>query len=278
MNLNDMTAPKPTTSVIRITPSIACRWLEFNISNRPIRRITIERYKRDMLADRWHFTGDSIGFDTTGAMINGQHRLTAISELPDDFGIFMNVTRGLDPESRFYMDQGTKRKASDNLSMTHVRNYSQSASGTRMFLIWKRGLIFMDNKHRQMISNIEVQDWVLNNPPLIEAANNINSILIKNDALPSVSRAAFFALHQVDPVDTWQFFHDLSSGAGLGNGDPVLALRERLRIDQRTKKMKKDREQLGLIVHSWNKRRSGLKLASPMKTRTWTAETFPEPK
>lgn len=269
--------PKPSTAVIIITPEMAARWLESNLNNRPISRTTIERYKRDMLAGLWHFTNAGIAFDVNGVMIDGQHRLIAISELPTGNGIAMNVTRGLAPEARYYIDQGRKRTPGNQLAMAGVKNYNHTAAGARLHLIREAGLLFKDSKQRQMISSPQVQEWVNGNPALVELANQSHRDIIKNDAQPSVARAAFFSMAAISPDDAALFFSRLHLGAGLEEGNPILALRQRLETDRRIKRRRSDREQLGLLFEGWNLWREG-KTRKTLAYKAWTEVTFPEPK
>lgn len=268
---------KPTTSVIIITPEMAARWLEHNTNNRPVQRITVDRYKRDMAAGLWHFTNAGIAFDTNGQMIDGQHRLIAISELPEGHGIAMNVTRGLAPEAKFYIDQGRKRTTGNQLAMAGVKNYNHTASGAKLYLTWTTGILFRDNKRQQLISSPQVQEWVEANTWLVELANMSHRDLTKSDVPPSVARAAFYAFAQISPNDAAAFFLKLHSGAGLEYGDPILALSQRLATDRRTHRTRQPREQLGMVVSTWNAWRTGrtLKQVSP---KPWTELDFPEPK
>lgn len=277
MTVETSIATKPSTSIIIVTPEMALRWLQKNTNNRPVSRITVERYKRDMLAGLWQFTNAGVAFDVNGDLIDGQHRLLAISELPIGNGIALNVTRGLAPEARFFIDQGRKRTSGQQLAMAGNRNYNHTASGVRLFLIWQTGILFRDTKQAQLITSPQIQDWVKSNEALVELANQSQRDLVKSDASPSVARAAFFAFASIDPCDAALFFSKLHSGAGLNEGDPILALSQRLAMDRRNARRRTEREQLGMLVVIWNAWRMGRKLKS-VPVRAWTATTFPEPK
>lgn len=277
MSTEISTATKPSTSIVIVTPEMALRWLEKNTNNRPVARIVVERYKRDMLAGLWQFTNAGVAFDVNGDLIDGQHRLLAISELPAGNGIALNVTRGLAPEARFFIDQGRKRTSGQQLAMAGNRNYNHTASGVRLHLIWKTGILFRDTKQAQLITSPQIQEWVQANADLVELANQSQRDLVKSDANPSVARAAFFAFAAIDPMDAALFFSKLHSGAGLDEGDPILALSQRLATDRRNKRRRTEREQLGMVIAIWNAWRAGRKLKT-VPIRAWTAATFPEPK
>ncbi|UBB15450.1 hypothetical protein [Comamonas odontotermitis] len=102
------------TEIINVTPAMAATWLSCNSSNRTLRRSTVEGLKAAFKRGEYVPTHQGIAFSTGGVLLDGQHRLTAISELRD--GSFpMLVTRGLSDEAFKAMDIGVKRTAADAL-------------------------------------------------------------------------------------------------------------------------------------------------------------------
>ena len=84
---------------------------------------------------------------------------------------------------------------------------------------------------------------------------------------------AFAEIHIQDAV---RFFSRLHTGANLAEGSPILALRQRLETDRRTKRKRTDREQLGMIVTAWNAWRKGRNLKT-LTPKPWNVDNFPEP-
>src|SRR4249920_1723404 len=73
-----MTIPEETTKRIQVSPAKAQEWLKINEANRPLRRSAVARMATDMAAGLWNQANPQpLIFDTTGALIDGQHRLTA---------------------------------------------------------------------------------------------------------------------------------------------------------------------------------------------------------
>lgn len=103
------------TTVINITPDIAKGWLESNTINRPLRRSVVNGLKAAFTRNEYRLTHQGIAFASTGELLDGQHRLTAISEMPASFSIPVLVTRGLPVEASKGMDQGLKRTHGDVL-------------------------------------------------------------------------------------------------------------------------------------------------------------------
>lgn len=103
------------TKVIRITPGMAANWLEANTINRPLRKSVVEGFIAAYKRDEHRLTHQGIAFAETGELIDGQHRLTAISKMPPDFYVEMMVTRGMQKSAFDAIDQGLKRSHSDVL-------------------------------------------------------------------------------------------------------------------------------------------------------------------
>lgn len=105
-----------TTAWEVITPIMADAWLrEFNRINRSISIDRAIRYAEDIERGKWITTHQGIAFDEDGVLIDGAHRLAAITMagLP----VRLLVTRGLPKEARFVIDQGKPRSVVDAISL-----------------------------------------------------------------------------------------------------------------------------------------------------------------
>ncbi len=105
------------TEILRINPVLAKAWLEKNTINRPLRRTVVEGYRAALERGEHRLTHQGIAFSETGELLDGQHRLTAIAEMPEKFSIEMMVTRGLSPDAFKAIDLGLKRTHSDVLKI-----------------------------------------------------------------------------------------------------------------------------------------------------------------
>lgn len=103
------------STVINITPPMASNWLESNTINRPLRPSVVEGLVMAFTRNEYRLTHQGIAFSTTGELLDGQHRLTAISKMPAGFSIPIMVTRGLPMDASKGMDQGLKRTHADVL-------------------------------------------------------------------------------------------------------------------------------------------------------------------
>ena len=102
--------------VMNISPSVSSDWLKRNIGNRPIRRAWVESWKGIFSRGEYIETHQGVAFSKSGRLLDGQHRLTAISEMPEEFRVRMLVAQGLSEEAFLALDQGGKRSTSDILT------------------------------------------------------------------------------------------------------------------------------------------------------------------
>lgn len=146
------------SEIISVTPEMAAKWLaESNVRNRKLRDDVAQRYARDMLRGEWTVGSDSIAFDVNGALVNGQHRLKAvtIANIPVD----MLITKGLPAESIIGIDQGLRRKFEDNLRMQDIN--APSSLLKQRVVPAARALMYMEMSHFTMSSNEVV--WMYKN-------------------------------------------------------------------------------------------------------------------
>lgn len=272
------TAPKPTTSIITVSPEMARRWLEHNKHNRPIAKSIVARYRSDMASGNWAFTADPIRFAVSGNLLDGQHRLHALGEL-DNASIPLLVVRGLPEESQLFMDQGRKRSPGQQLALLGVKNSNNVAAAAKQYMLWQSSVMFKDSS-KQSVSSPQIQQWVADNPELVNAMNTHLPALNTPDAPPSITQAAFIRFTEIDSDAASQFFTMLASGAGLNDGDPILALDKRLRRIRKEGLRASSRDMLALFILAWNAWRDGRSLSKFQKPKgsVWTVANFPEAK
>lgn len=276
-DLTDMSSSKITHAIVMVTPDMADRWLTFNTHNRKIRQQTVARYRADMEAGLWTMAADPIRFDRDGRLSDGQHRLVALSELPETVAIPFLVVRGLPPEAQSVMDQGVKRTPGDQLSLAGVKNANAVAAAVKKLLIWNLGLLFRDTKVQQ-ITSPQIEQWVTDHPGDVAFFNSIWYLVRQNDAPPSVAGSAAIAFADLDPTACERFFTLLARGAG-GAGHPITTLDKRLQRHRREGLKMPDRDYLSLFILAWNAWRDGKEMHKFQRPRggRWSEANFPEP-
>lgn len=101
-----------------ITPDLAMALLKFNDGNREIRRSLLRQLADAYEDGHWQLTHQGLCFSETGRLLDGQHRLTVISRLPEGTRVRMFLMYGF-PETAFEaIDQGARRSAADALRIS----------------------------------------------------------------------------------------------------------------------------------------------------------------
>lgn len=101
------------TQIEYVTPAMARRWLEHNTENRRIRPWAIKGFHDAWKRGEWRTTHQGVAFSKTGRLLDGQHRLTFISQLEDGITVPINVTRDCDDDLFGVIDRGQVRTLSD---------------------------------------------------------------------------------------------------------------------------------------------------------------------
>lgn len=260
-----------------LTPDDARDFLNSVVRNRKINQTTVNKYRNDMLAHRWAFAGDPIRFNTEMNMIDGSHRMTALSLCPPGMKIPFVVMTGLPDDSQFVMDQGRIRNAGQQLQMRGVKNASLVSAGVRLYLAWRDGWLFKDGKLIQEHITVSViEDWVERNSNLIAEISSSVGTLRNVEAPGSIAYCAALIFHQIDPVRCEEYFDILQKGSGSAT-HPITALDRRLRRTRRERIALPQKELLGMFIQTWNAWRSGREMTKFQlpKGGTWTKDTFP---
>jgi hypothetical protein len=126
-------AKRVKTTVMEVTPEQAEKWLKGADQNRALRDSRIFRYARDMEAGRWRVTNQAIALDEGGRLLDGQHRLHAITlaKVP----VMMSVTRGVSKDAVSVIDEGLPRTPADALAFLGVPSTTSHAAA--LIFIWK---------------------------------------------------------------------------------------------------------------------------------------------
>lgn len=109
-----------------ITPELAKEYLDHNIKgNRPISKTMVGRYARDMKEGNWdvHTTDNKITFNDNGELVDGQHRLIAITKA--GIPIKMRVFRGVNSS---VFDRGRARSTFDLVYMNGMKTERTTVS------------------------------------------------------------------------------------------------------------------------------------------------------
>jgi len=213
--------------------------------NRPIDDKRVDALSRDIYNQRWAINGQTIKFDYTGQLLDGQHRLSAI--LRSGVAIPLLVVTGLDPEVFFTLDIGASRPFADHLREDDIRNYNEIQAALRAIWRIEQGSVGRGD----IITNSEMLDMWDRHPDIIDYASGSNRNKKKLNRYLAIAFQYLFS--RVDPIKAAQFFKELSDLENMGPDHPILVLSNEL-SDRASKKrgLVPEHQRVVLIIKAWN--------------------------
>lgn len=272
MILTDPRLPGVEIGLELITPDLADHYLsklptaQSMIKQRSQSSKTVDRYSGDMAAEAWPFTGDPIRFNTLGELIDGQHRLQAVSKAGTSE--MMIVIRGLEPETFIVFDTGRARSFTDALRSMGISNVSMVAGVTRRVFHWRRGNFGVDRVGR--VPNAQFLGVPASASGLLETFAELRTEIIaasrrggsfkaagfaNKTAAPAVVAFVYMLFSRIDRDRCEGFFHELQFGpAQNGPSYPIFVLRDRLhkKLPDHVAALP-DWVWIHFFFHTWNK-------------------------
>ena len=249
---------------IKITPSKAKEWLKRNTFNRRINRRHVEFLKTQIQNGDWVFNCQTIIFDNEGILLDGQHRLTAISELNAGY-IESLVAFNAKKEVFHAIDQNKTRTNRDALFIAGF-SYSQTLpSIIRLLEFYTTG-----KKYGKNYTNAKIIDLANNyDDGIYESVSFAHKFNKRNALTVSVVGACHYIFNRISREETKKFFLALEGGEVLIRGNPLLVLRDY--ILRAKSKDHRAYEWVRIIVYVWNccRRKKKLKIlkAEPASKR-----------
>lgn len=265
----------PSYDVITVTPDLAEKWLTNNTHNRRVRESAVLGYARDMESGRWAENGESIKFAADGTLLDGQHRLTAVTlakvSLP------MLVVTGLKTAAQETMDDGRKRTLADALTLRGETNAVATAAIIRRAHMWTQGVY--RNVGAKPPTNQESLNFFEQHPELRRSAQIAVQVRTAIPLPGSVAGLTHWLFSQIDTGDAAEFFHLLISGAIVPETHPVLILRKRVQSEADKPGRVPEDHMLAFVIKAWNAYRDGEQLTFlRYKPGGAQPEKFPMPK
>ena len=204
----------------RITPKQAEKYLEENIeNNRPILDRHVAVLARDMKAGNWVQNGETIKFNGTGALLDGQHRLWACIEAQVPFTTA--VARGV--PSLEEVDRGRSRAMSHILAMRQVKNAIKVSVAIRTIWRWEN----TNWRASQIIPSTRESLELLDSYPVIEEITKISTRIRKIEGSSEICALACWRLTQLAGLDTARsVFERLSQKKWDSLDDPLFRYHE----------------------------------------------------
>jgi len=270
MTAKQAKTPRLCIAQEQIGPQRAASLLEKNHTNRPLRPSKVADYVREITRAQWKLSpSDMICISPEGALLNGQHRLTAVVQtgVPQPFIVHYNV----DPGLFAIIDTGARRTAGDVLAITGESNCRNLAAAARLLGHY----LDQDLEGRYAPSNADILKILADHPGLRASVKTVKNI--SHLGTPRVLAVAHYLFGLMDTEAADQFFEDLRTGANLGKNDPALRLRERLLKNMGSREKLDAKYIFAITIKAWNALREGKSVV----TLKWAQngsnkEPFPE--
>lgn len=234
-----------------ITPEIATQLLSLNAEyNRNIREGKVRELMTAMIGGDFVDTGATLSVDTTGTVIDGQHRLTACERSGVPFKAI--VVTGLPPEAYDSTDKGSKRTVGDSLKRHGFANQNRVSALVRVILAWDAGV------REASIINTDSPEAKMINYALAhreELSQTVSQPMLVPSVLPGrISDLTRVLITRVDPADAGVFIEAMRTGETEFTG---LRLTREALMKDRIGTSKGPFWQLGMLLRTWNLWREG---------------------
>jgi len=215
-----------------ITPADAKLLLASNAGNRRLNQTHVAFFEAQLKRNEMQLTHQGIAISSSGRLLDGQHRLTAI--VNTGISSDMLVVTGMADESFSVLDTGSTRSAGDVLSITGAENTTTAAAAIRLFILYDNAPHMYWSGHliAKLISSFAIKnEYDSNQLSWAKACNIGSSNALAKVIIPGPSAClAYLAIknanYSFDYVN--RFFAKLRAGSDLSAGDPILAYRNRI--------------------------------------------------
>ena len=258
-----------TSEFMMITPEIAAQMLEGNSINRPIDKNRIATYVSEMKKGNWKINGETIIFNSKGALANGQHRLLSI--IKSGVSVMILVVNGVDEDAMRTMDTGKSRSTADILSLEHFdKGYgkhciSSVSTAIGILIKYKAGVgISTSGGNRLLVTALETDKFFVQHEALLVGFDReIRGLAKSNSRIAEIGEgiATWFILHEIDSDLAREFIYAVYTGIGLKPETPQYHLRNIMIAQRKTgsgkRKGFRPRDFVYLSIKAWNSIRSG---------------------
>jgi hypothetical protein len=211
-----------------ITPELAGEIIAHrNPVNRKIAQIKLAQTCSDITDGRFRVNGESIVFDRSGNLIDGQHRMMACHKT--GIPIITLCAFGIDGEAQKTIDLGKLRSAGDIATLGGVAEANHVAAAARMVLAYESGdgsslgrpsaistssvTAFIDRRHELIVA----VSWTSRFKPTLMGI-----------CPRSVVAAARVILERAYGPAVVEYLEQFATGENINASDPAFSVRKRL--------------------------------------------------
>lgn len=245
-----------------ITPAIAQKWLELDVSDRTLSQLLVDKYAAEMTAGKWdEDNGETLKLASDGGVLDGQHRLWAIFQ--SGVTLRLLVVFDVDKDCFKTIDIGKVRTPGDVVGIAGVSsaNTVAGAAAIVMCIEAKKYSADTHSPSRGILRSSLIEFCLAHKDELQVAARAAQRAKIGKMMSPSLGTAAFYlfstkskaanALTQAEA-----FFQQLSSGIMDTRFEParhpIFILREKLTQNRASISRLPMPVILGVVIKAWN--------------------------
>lgn len=210
--------------VTDISPARAIELMGENANNRSISRARVNRLVTEIRSGNWQLNGETVIISQSGKLLDGQHRLAAVALSGQT--VRMAIAYDAPEDAVSTIDTGRSRSNSDILTIRGIDGGHKIAAATGTF--WR----MMVNAHPVAILPASYAMTIIERYPAFSTwTERVNKAATALRLVPNAGLIASLVYltsvaNREDLAE--RLFSGLSTGAGLQDGDPVLALRNRM--------------------------------------------------
>jgi len=216
-------------NIEKITPKLADKYLRINTRNRGISQSQLGFLIREIETGNWLLNGSPIVFGTSGKLLDGQHRLTAISKTGETQE--MLVVRDVDDAVFVTLDSGRARTGKDAFNVAGILNAPVMSTTVKKILDGFMSTRTYINNTTVRRSNTELIDFYKQNEKDLKSLHAIvrpwcnkgGGVVIVSDAI------AFLFLMRNESERAYDFIEEVASGSCEGQTSTTIqALRNKI--------------------------------------------------
>jgi hypothetical protein len=244
------------SKVQTITPVKAAQYLELNTTNRPLTKRTVREFAEAMRRGEWRVTHQGIAFDTTGVLVDGQHRLAAVVEA--DVAVEMTVFTDVPVGAFDVLDTGKRRNAADVLAIEGEKSAVVLAAMVRTVWLYENRPELNWSGGGAAVTNHQVVQGLEQHPKLRDFVGLGEHISTATGMIKSAAGAGSYLVSQASKrADLTPWFDGIIEGSGLVKGDPRLLFRRVMFSSARKQagqalRRRESREHLALYIKAFN--------------------------
>lgn len=243
------------TEQIILTPQIAEHLLQTSENNRTVKSVNVNNIANDITNGRWQLNGESIKLDTSGRLIDGQHRCLGVIKAQKPVATLL-VT-DLSPENYKTIDMRcVKRSLPDILSMKGRKNTLHTAAiANSLYGILYQTLPYTPERFGYPSLSFDMAERIIKHFEIEKNYENSKkgALDFRGSGLTTTMLVAMKCVtRKISESKSDMFMNQLQTGADLPRNSPVFLLRTRVIREAVAKTKLSPKEMWALLIKTWN--------------------------